>query len=291
MAESRKTVGIIGGTGFYELPDIDWQDEQEVKTPFGEPSDRYLIGHLNDLTVIFLPRHGSNHHLLPSEINFRANIYGMKALGVEYLITTSAVGSFREELPPKDLMLVDQYFDRTKSGERQSFFGNGVIAHVGFANPVCLELTAQIYANRDGLEGQLHKGGTYLNIEGPAFSTRAESILYKSWGMDVIGMTGLAEAKLAREAELCFASIAIVTDFDSWHEDLEAVSTSAVLENFQHAVSDARTLVANTLKNFNPGQRCSCNTALQDALITDVANLDNEAKLRMGVLLEKYLEE
>ena len=290
MAAGQKTVGIIGGTGFYELPGIDWKEEQAVDTPFGTPSDQYIIGDLGDLTVLFLPRHGRNHSILPSEINYRANIYGMKALGAEWLITTSAVGSFREDLPPRDLVLVDQYIDRTKNGERQTFFGSGVIAHIGFADPVCPELRRFISGHSDGLEGHLHQGGTYVNIEGPAFSTRAESILYKSWGMDVVGMTGIPEAKLAREAELCFASIAIVTDYDSWHDELEAVSTSAVLENFQHAVGDARGLVSDCLHNFNLNRECECGDALKNALMTDVTNLDQEAQLRFGVILEKYLE-
>lgn len=291
MAPEEKIVGIIGGTGFYDLPGIEWETEQEVETPFGQPSDQFRIGYTDGLKVIFLPRHGRNHSKMPSEINYRANIYGMKSLGVEWLITTSAVGSFREKLPPKDLVLVDQFFDRTKNGARQTFFGDGLIAHIGFANPVCDELSEFLYENRGESGNRIHKGGTYLNIEGPAFSTRAESVLYKSWGMDVIGMTGLIEAKLAREAELCFSTIAIVTDFDSWHKELEAVSTAAVLDNFQQAVGDARELVSNTLQNFSLTRQCDCQHALKDALLTDVSHLDQEAKMRMGILLEKYISE
>jgi len=291
MAGKEKIVGIIGGTGFYDLPGIEWQTEQEIETPFGQPSDQFRIGYTDGLKVIFLPRHGRNHSVMPSEINYRANIYGMKSLGVEWLITTTAVGSFREELPPKDLVIVDQFFDRTKNGERQTFFGNGLVAHIGFGNPVCSKLSEFLYKSRGKLGDRLHKGGTYLNIEGPAFSTRAESILYKSWGMDVIGMTGIIEAKLAREAELCFATIAIVTDFDSWHADLEAVSTTAVLDNFQQAVGDARELVSNALQNFSLPRKCDCQHALKDALLTDVSHLDQEAKMRMGILLEKYISE
>jgi len=291
MAPEHRIVGIIGGTGFYDLPGIEWEKEQEVETPFGQPSDQFRIGYTNGLKVVFLPRHGHNHSKMPSEINYRANIYGMKSLGVEWLITTSAVGSFREKLPPKDLVLVDQFFDRTKNGERQTFFGNGLIAHIGFANPVCSELSEFLYENRGESGDRIHKGGTYLNIEGPAFSTRAESVLYKSWGMDVIGMTGLIEAKLAREAELCFSTIAIVTDFDSWHTELEAVSTTAVLDNFQQAVGDARELVSNALQNFSLTRQCDCQHALKDALLTDVSHLDQEARMRMGILLEKYISE
>ncbi len=291
MEMDEQAVGIIGGTGFYDLPGINWETEKQIETPFGNPSDRFRIGYTHGLKVVFLPRHGRNHSVMPSEINHRANIYGMKSLGVEWLITTSAVGSFQEELPPKDLVLVDQYFDRTKNGKQHTFFGNGVIAHIGFANPVCHELSEYLYENRGELGNRLHKGGTYVNIEGPAFSTRAESILYKKWGMDVIGMTGLIEAKLAREAEICFSTIAIVTDFDSWHEDLEAVSTAAVLENFQQAVGDARTLVSNALQNFPLERTCQCQHALKDALITDLSQLDQDAKLRMGIFLEKYIHD
>lgn len=286
--DAERTVGIIGGTGFYDIPGIHWEDEVARETPFGAPSDTYRIGYRGDLRLIFLPRHGREHSLLPSEINYRANIYGMKALGAEWLLSTSAVGSFREDIPPRHMVVVDQFVDRTKDGVRHTFFGNGVIAHIGFSHPVCAELSEHLIARGSEVTTNLHPGGTYLNIEGPAFSTRAESSLYKSWGMDVIGMTGMAEAKLAREAELCFATLAIVTDFDSWHEDLEVVSTSSVLENFQKAVANAREVVAAALDDFTLPRECECGSALQDALLTDVEKMAQERQNAFGILLEKY---
>lgn len=286
---AAKTVGIIGGTGFYDIPGIEWEDEVSVSTPFGQPSDSYRVGSIHDLQVVFLPRHGRDHSILPSEINSRANIYGLKSLDVEWLITTSAVGSFREELAPQDMVIIDQFVDRTKDGQRHSFFGNGIIAHIGFAHPICPELSSYLYQEGSGITSKIHKGGTYLNMEGPAFSTKAESLLYKSWGMDVIGMTSLAEAKLAREAEICFSAIAIVTDYDAWHDDIEAVSTQAVIENFNKAVGTARSLVASALDNFTLSRECDCGRALENALFTDLTQLNEKTKDRFGALLEKYL--
>jgi len=283
-----KTVGIIGGTGFYDIPGISWEDEVQLETPFGKPSDSYRIGNYNNLQILFLPRHGRSHSLLPSEINYRANIYGMKSLGAEWIISTSAVGSFREDLPPQHMVVVDQFVDRTKDGGRHTFFGNGVVAHIGFSHPVCGELSELLYSGGSQITDSIQMGGSYLNIEGPAFSSRAESNLYKSWGMDVIGMTGLAEAKLAREAELCFSTLAIVTDYDSWHEELEVVSTSAVIENFQKAVAQARNVVANALDNFSLSRQCGCRDALEDALLTDIGSLDESVREQFGILLEKY---
>ncbi len=287
MAE--KIVGIIGGTGFYDIPGIRWNDEVTLDTPFGEPSDSYRIGNIQDVQVIFLPRHGRDHSLLPTEINFKANIYGLKSLGAEWLITTSAVGSFREELAPQDMVIIDQFVDRTKAGSRHTFFGNGLIAHIGFAHPVCEELSGYIYHEGSLVTEKIQHGGTYLNMEGPAFSTKAESQLYRSWGMDVIGMTNLAEAKLAREAEICFSTIAIVTDYDAWHEGVEAVSTQAVIENFHKAVGTARELVGNILRKFDLPRNCACQHALENALFTDLQQLDEQTRQRFGTLIEKYL--
>jgi len=287
---AAKTVGIIGGTGFYDIPGIEWEEEVSVSTPFGQPSDSYRVGNIHDLKVVFLPRHGRDHSILPSEINSKANIYGLKSLDVEWLITTSAVGSFREELAPQDMVIIDQFVDRTKDGRRHSFFGNGIIAHIGFAHPICPELSSYLYKEGSEITSKIHQGGTYLNMEGPAFSTKAESQLYKSWGMDVIGMTSLAEAKLAREAEICFSAIAIVTDYDAWHDDIEAVSTQAVIENFNKAVGTARNLVANALEKLTLPRECDCGQALENALFTDLTQLDEKTKDRFGTLLEKYLQ-
>ena len=285
----KNTVGIIGGTGFYDIPGIEWDSEHAMKTPFGEPSAKYKVGRFNGLNVVFLPRHGVRHSILPSEINFKANIYGLKALGVTRLITTSAVGSFRETLPPKHMVLVDQFVDRTKSGERHTFFGQGIIAHISFSKPTCPELRNYLYSVTRGITDGIQNGGTYLNIEGPAFSTRAESILYRSWGMDVIGMTSIAEAKLAREAEMCYSNLAIVTDFDSWHEEREEVTTSAVVENFNRAVDTAREVIARALSGFELPGNCSCQSSLQNALLTDVGSLDSAATEHLDILLKKYL--
>lgn len=287
---AARTVGIIGGTGFYDIPGIEWEEEVAVSTPFGLPSDSYRVGTIHDLQVVFLPRHGRDHSILPSEINSKANIYGLKSLGAEWLITTSAVGSFREELAPQDIVIIDQFVDRTKDGQRHSFFGNGIIAHIGFAHPICPELSSYLYKEGSEVTSKIHQGGTYLNMEGPAFSTKAESQLYKSWGMDVIGMTSLAEAKLAREAEICFSAIAIVTDYDAWHDDIEAVSTQSVIENFNKAVGTARRLVANVLEKFALPRECDCGHALENALFTDLTQLDEKTKDRFGALLEKYIQ-
>ncbi len=291
MSETGRTAGIIGGTGFYDIPGVQWKTEKAVETPFGQPSDTYKIGSIGDLTLVFLPRHGQSHSILPSEINHQANIYGMKSLGVEWLITTSAVGSFREELAPQDIVLVDQFVDRTKNGDAHTFFGNGVIAHIGFSNPICEQLSGYLYQVGSKITHRLHKGGTYLNMHGPAFSTRAESKLYKRWGMDVIGMTSLAEAKLAREAEICFSTIAIVTDYDSWHDEFEAVSTTAIIETFNKAVDTAREIVSTALETFDLDRSCECKDALKDALFSDMESLDEAAKKRLRVILEKYLLE
>ncbi|HKJ66481.1 MAG TPA: MTAP family purine nucleoside phosphorylase [bacterium] len=289
MTQQDKIVGIIGGTGFYDIPGIAWETEKQIETPCGRPSGAYKIGRSGDVTIVFLPRHGSDHSILPSEINHPANIYGMKALGVEWLMTTSAVGSFQEELAPRDIVVVDQFVDRTKNGEQQTFFGHGVIAHIGFAHPVCEELAGHLYSRGKEVTENIHPAGTYLNMQGPAFSTRAESQLYKSWGMDVIGMTSLAEAKLAREAELCYATLAIVTDYDSWQEDLEAVSTTTIIENFNKAVGTAQEVVARSLENFDLPRSCECKDALKDALFTEVRTLEQSQKEQLGVILEKYI--
>jgi len=282
-------IGIIGGTGFYDIPGIEWKEEKRIETPFGKPSDVYKIGRFQNLTIVFMHRHGSNHSILPSEINHPANIYGMKTLGVEWLITTSAVGSFKKEIAPRDLVVVDQFVDRTKNGEKHTFFGNGVVAHISVADPVCPELAKHLYQSGKEVVKNIHPAGTYVNIQGPAFSTRAESRLYKSWNMDVVGMTGLAEAKLAREAEICFSTLAIVTDYDSWHDELEVVSTANILDTFNKAVDDARMVLARTLEQFDLHRSCGCKIALKDALFTDVENLNREQKERLAVILSQYL--
>ena len=229
--ENSAKIGIIGGSGFYKIEGLERISELSVDTPWGSPSDKYSLFSYEEKEIIFLPRHGRGHKLLPSEINYRANIYGMKKLGVERIISVSAVGSYRQEIAPRDIVIVDQFFDRTKYTENNSFFGDGIVGHVSLAEPVCPVLSEVLYNSLIQQELKVHQGGTYVNMEGPAFSTKAESQFFKKMGMDVIGMTNMREARLAREAEICFSTIALVTDYDAWHEELEPVSVPEVMAN------------------------------------------------------------
>ncbi|GAG25526.1 unnamed protein product, partial [marine sediment metagenome] len=219
---TRAKIGVIGGSGLYEMKGLKVIEKIKLNTPFGNPSDSFLIGSLDEVDVVFLPRHGTGHRILPSELNFRANIYGMKELGVEWIMSVSAVGSMKENFYPGDIVIPDQFFDRTKK-RINTFFGDGIVAHVPFADPVCPDLSSILFKAGKGIGAKIHKGGTYLCIEGPQFSTRAESKIYRKWGVDIIGMTNIPEAKLAREAEICYATVALVTDFDCWHESEEDV--------------------------------------------------------------------
>ena len=228
-------IGIIGGSALYEIEGLEITKHVKVKTPFGSPSDEFSVGKLAGREVVFLPRHGRKHHLLPSEVNYRANMYAFKTLGVGRVLSVSAVGSLTEKVRPLDVLLVDQFIDRTNRGRNMTFFGEGIVAHVSFADPVCKELSDIAYEANKHLNVEIHDGGTYVNMEGPAFSTKAESFLYKNWGADVIGMTNIAEARLAREAGICYATIAMITDYDCWYEasGVEAVSLEMVMDNFK----------------------------------------------------------
>jgi len=288
MAE--RIVGIIGGSGLYEMDGLEVLREERVRTPFGEPSDRYVIGRLDGRPVAFLARHGRAHSLMPSELNFRANIYGFKVLGAEWVLSASAVGSMREEVKPLDILIPDQFFDRT-NGRVGTFFGNGLIAHVSMADPTCPVLGEVLYNAGARAGATMHRGGTYLCIEGPQFSTRAESRIYRSWGVDVIGMTNLQEAKLAREAEICYATMALVTDYDVWHETEEDVSVESVVAILRQNVATARTILRAAVTMIPSERTCACGHALRDAIITARERIPAEVKRDLAPIVGKYLGE
>jgi 5'-methylthioadenosine phosphorylase len=282
---------VIGGSGLYQMAALADVEEVRIDTPFGDPSDAFIIGTLNGVRVAFLPRHGRGHRLLPTEIPFRANIYGMKLLGVERIISASAVGSLREELKPMDIVIPDQFFDRTRS-RVSTFFGDGIAAHVTFAHPVCEDLCDALeQAARAGLAGiDIHRGGTYLCMEGPAFSTRAESEVYRSWGMAIIGMTNLQEAKLAREAELCYATMALVTDYDCWHPEHDSVTIEMVIDYLNRNSANAQALIAEAVAQLASTERgCKCGHALRHAIITSPDRITPEAKQRLKAIIGKYV--
>lgn len=288
---SKATIGVIGGSGIYQMKSLTDIEEVAVETPFGSPSDNFIIGTLNGVCVAFLPRHGRGHKLLPTEIPFRANIYAMKLLGVERILSASAVGSLKEELRPMDIVLPNQFFDRT-SQRTSTFFGNGLVAHVGFGDPVCSEL-CDVLEQTAGAELSgvtIHRGGTYVCMEGPAFSTRAESETYRSWGMSVIGMTNLQEAKLAREAELCYATIALVTDYDCWHPDHDSVTVEMIIEYLNRNSETAQKLIAGVVARLSGSEpSCKCQSALQYAIITSRDAITPEARERLKAIVGKYL--
>jgi 5'-methylthioadenosine phosphorylase len=283
---ARPILGVIGGSGLYDLPGLTGVRRERVGTPFGEPSDEFLIGRLGDQQMVFLPRHGKGHRLSPTEVNSRANVHAMKQLGVTRLISVSAVGSMREEIAPGELVLVDQFIDRTVARPR-SFFGGGVVAHVAFSDPVCPQLHAHLRAATLATGANAHEEGTYVCIEGPQFSTRAESLLYRSWGVDVIGMTALPEARLAREAQICYATVALATDYDCWHEGHAAVTVQQVIETMQRNVAAAREVVrAAAEKGDALAERtCACGRALEHAVITAREAIPAEARERLKLLL------
>jgi 5'-methylthioadenosine phosphorylase len=281
-------IGIIGGSGLYEMEGLTHLREERVPTPFGDPSDAYMLGRLEGRPVAFLARHGRGHRLLPSELNFRANIYGFKTLGVQWIISASAVGSMREAIRPADIVVPDQFFDRTKA-RASTFFGDGLVAHVSFADPVCPQLSDHL--SRAGREAgaTVHRGGTYLCIEGPQFSTRAESRIYRGWGVDVIGMTNLQEAKLSREAEICYATMALVTDYDVWHETEGDVSVEKVVAILHKNVATAKAIIRRVLPMIQGDRSCVCAHALKDAIITAPEAIAEAAKQRLWPLVGKYL--
>jgi 5'-methylthioadenosine phosphorylase len=281
-------IGIIGGSGLYSMPGFEASEEVVIMTPFGDPSDNYVVGTLAGKRVVFLTRHGRGHRISPSELNFRANIYGMKSLGVERIISLSAVGSLKEEHRPLDFVIPDQFFDRTR-GRISTFFGEGLVAHISFADPICPQLAEVVAAACAGAGVTAKKGGTYLCMEGPAFSTKAESNIYRSWGMDVIGMTNLQEAKLAREAEICYVTVAMVTDYDCWHPHHDAVTVNDIIANLLKNAENACAVVAAAVAAMPATRTCKCGSALKHAIITDKAAVPAATRQKLGILVDKYL--
>lgn len=290
-------LGIIGGTGLYDLVGLQEADPVQLETPFGKPSDHYLHGQLGHVEIYFLPRHSHGHRLLPFEIPHRANIYGFKALGVDRVIGISAVGSLREDLRPRDVCLPDQFFDRTKRSAEHTFFGGGLAAHIAFAEPICADLrrhlhavTQEILSGDSRYQGQrVQNGGTYVNMEGPAFSTKAESLYYRRLGFDVIGMTSLAEAKLCREAEICYASVGMVTDYDCWHESEETVSVEMVLIHLKANAGLAGEILRRVVSRPLETRNCTCGNALANCIISRPDIISPERRKALAPLVEKYL--
>jgi 5'-methylthioadenosine phosphorylase len=285
-------IGIIGGSGLYKMEALKEVEEVQLDTPFGKPSDALIVGTLDGTSVAFLARHGRNHHLTPSELPFRANIHAMKQLGVEYLISASAVGSLKEEAKPLDMVVPDQFIDRTKN-RVSTFFGEGIVAHIAFADPVCNNLAgvvADAVASLELPDVTLHRGGTYVCMEGPAFSTKAESNLYRSWGATVIGMTNLPEAKLAREAEIAYATLALVTDYDCWHPDHDSVTVEMVIANLHRNATNAQKVIQETVRRLAENPPVSeAHSALKFAILTQLDKVPAATKEKLGLLLQKYL--
>ncbi len=289
---AQATIGIIGGSGLYKMEALKDVEEVTIDTPFGSPSDAIILGTLDTTRVAFLARHGRNHHLLPTELPFRANIYAMKSLGVQYLISASAVGSLKAEAKPLDMVVPDQFIDRTRN-RISTFFGDGVVAHIAFGDPVCPQLAKVLADSVDSLnlsEVTLHRGGTYVCMEGPAFSTKAESNLYRSWGATVIGMTNLPEAKLAREAEIAYATLALVTDYDCWHPDHDSVTVDLVIANLQRNAVNAQQVIQETVRRLSATPpESEAHSALKYAILTPIDKISAAAKSRLGLLLHKYV--
>jgi 5'-methylthioadenosine phosphorylase len=281
-------IGVIGGSGLYDMDEVVDREERTIHTPFGDPSGPYVLGTLRGRRVAFLARHGAGHRLLPSELNFRANIYGFKTLGVEWILSASAVGSLREEYPPLDLVIPDQFFDRTR-GRISTFFGRGLAAHITFAHPLCPVLSALAYDSAATAGARVHKGGTYVCMEGPQFSTLAESKLYRSWGMDIIGMTNLQEAKLAREAEICYVTIALVTDYDCWHPEHDSVTVDLIIANLLENARMAQRVIAGAVERLPMARSCGCGEALANAIITRRDAIPDAVKRELEPIVGKYL--
>ena len=285
-------IGIIGGSGFYHIDGIKDIKKTSVSTPFGRPSSEFVTGTLENKEVVFLARHDKGHRILPSEINYRANIYGMKKLGVERIISVSACGSLKEELKPLDIVIPLQFVDRTNYGRQMTFFGSGIVAHIAFAEPVCPHLSKALYEAGMAEKANMHLGGTYLNMEGPQFSTKAESYLYRSWGMDIIGMTNLAEAKLAREAEICYSTLACITDYDCWHMDqsVESVTIDMIIQNLCKNVDKAKGIVKRVLGKLDEERTCVCSSALKDSIVTVPDAIPGNVKKDLDLIIGKYIK-
>ncbi len=286
--DDKVRIGIIGGSGLYDIDELTDSEEQEIDTPFGRPSAPYVVGSLRGHRVAFLARHGKAHSILPSELNFRANIYGFKQLGAEWIVSASAVGSLQEKYRPQDIVVPDQFFDRTR-GRVSTFFGEGLVAHVSFSNPLCPVLSGLAVETATDAGATVHQGGTYLCMEGPQFSTLAESNLYRSWNMDVIGMTNLQEAKLAREAEICFATLALVTDYDCWHPEHDDVTVDMIIETLQANAKMAKRIVTDLVPRLPVRRECKCADALSNAIITNADAIPARKRSDLALLVERYL--
>ncbi len=282
-------IGVIGGSGLYEMEGLTNIRKQRIVTPFGKPSDDYLVGTLFGRRIAFLPRHGKGHRIMPTDINYRANIFGMKLLGVERIISVSAVGSMREEIRPGDIVIPDQFYDHTKH-RRSTFFGNGVVAHVGMAEPLCSELGKVLIDAGTGAGATVHQGGTYLCMEGPQFSTRAESMTYRQWNVDVIGMTNATESKLAREAEICYSTIALATDYDCWHHSEEAVTVEAVLEVMRHNIETSKAMIRQAVRTLPEKRSCGCGESLKNTIMTPAKLVPARTKKDLAPIIGKYLK-
>ncbi|MGB5924860.1 MAG: S-methyl-5'-thioadenosine phosphorylase [Dehalococcoidia bacterium] len=286
MAETK--VGIIGGSGLYKMEGMTGMEKVRISTPFGEPSDAIILGNLEGVKVAFLPRHGEGHRISPSELPAKANIYALKSLGVERIISVSAVGSLKEEIEPLEIVIPDQLIDATR-GRASTFFTNGIVGHVSFAEPFCPVLSQLSFESSAKVGVKVHKGGTYLVVEGPQFSTKAESQLYCSWGVDVVGMTALPEAKLAREAEICYATVAIVTDYDCWHPSYESVTTEMILTNLRKGIDTVKRILKLLLPSIPQKRDCACAGVLKHAIATEAKYIPEEKKKELGLLIDKYL--
>jgi 5'-methylthioadenosine phosphorylase len=282
-------IGIIGGSGLYDMAELQDREEVTVTTPFGATSGPFVTASLRGRRVAFLARHGAGHRILPSELNFRANIYGFKLLGVERILSASAVGSLREDIRPLDIVIPDQFFDRT-TGRASTFFGHGIAAHVGFGEPVCHELAALAYESGREVGATMHRGGTYVCMEGPQFSTLAESKLYRSWGFDLIGMTNLQEAKLAREAEICYSTIALVTDYDCWHPDHGHVTVEMIVSNLMKNADMAQRIISEAVGRIPKTRSCRCETALESAIITRSESIPAAVRKDLAPIIGKYVK-
>jgi len=282
-------IGIIGGSGLYDMAELTDREERVLSTPFGDPSGPYVTATLRGRRVAFLARHGAGHRLLPSELNFRANIFGFKLLGVEWILSASAVGSLRDDYKPLDLVIPDQFFDRTR-GRASTFFGGGLVAHVGFAHPFCGPLSEVAYASAQRAGATVHQGGTYVCMEGPQFSTLAESNLYRSWGFDIIGMTNLQEAKLAREAEICYTTLALVTDYDCWHPEHDSVTVDMIVANLVQNAKTAQQVIANAVERLPIARACECSRALAHAIITRPDAVPPAVRTQLAPLVGRYLQ-
>lgn len=290
---SQPVIGVIGGSGLYEIDGLTDVQPVVLETPFGAPSDAYITGTLGGAKMVFLPRHGRGHHLLPSEVNYRANIYGMKKLAVEQIISVSAVGSMKEKIVPGDIVIPDQFFDRTQGKRAATFFGNGIAGHVQFADPICSALAEILAESAVAVGATVHQGGTYLCIEGPNFSTRAESNIFRSWGVDIIGMTNLPEARLAREAEICYGTVALATDYDCWHDEHDDVSVESVIAIIKQNVATAREIIRTAVAGIVERRQqrdCDCAEALKFAIMTDKGLIPAEVKQALEPIIGKYLD-